>query len=373
MIQQHLPILKGMIQMSRDETETVEQAVDTEQTPAETVSAESGDTSATEQIPAEGAEQAPAEPTGPTAEEIEQALKAFQESAEAVVNGADQATGILSDDATKPLIEAYAALPVAASRTAVKKWIQLKIRESLMGNAAWKARAFVTIEDALKVSPAARPTAVREPVDPTKAHVEKVLALHLATGFVPLPEGVKDDWATQVKDGAQTLRAEVQTYKAYLAELDAFQAAHDTWAALSDEAKAHEEEGHKVNPEPVEPKAPEVSPIVVNAARIGRGRTSVKSTSTGTKAPREPKAASTATPYSGPRRNVQEHIRQVFASLPVGSSLTVGAIAKTVTAEYPEGNCSQGAVAGALKSPKYSVAGVTPAVVEGHQGATKTA
>lgn len=73
------------------------------------------------------------------------------------------------------------------------------------------------------------------------------------------------------------------------------------------------------------------------------------------------------------RRDIGKHIVQVFEDLPDGAFLTISAIAKRPTQEYPEASASPGAVSARLfpSSGRCTVPGVTPARRGGVRGAVK--
>lgn len=96
-------------------------------------------------------------------------------------------------------------------------------------------------------------------------------------------------------------------------------------------------------------------------------------------APEHPGAAPTS-PAEPPvdrkrsgRRDIGAHIVQVFDGLPDGTFLTISAIAKRATPEYPDAAASPGAISARLfpASGYCTVPGVTPVRRDGVRGATK--
>jgi hypothetical protein len=291
-------------------------------------------------------------PAGPTEEQIKAALEAFQKLATEAEY--DSATGELPGAELAKIKAAYAELPSTPAKTQARKWLSASMRDALAKERnPSKARAFLAMEEEVKTTAATRETIARPPQDPTQAHVERVGAMYLASSFVDPGSDVAEDWISKVQDLARSLAGEVGTYKAFLAQ-------HDAWTA-ADEATRGEE-----------PKAPEVSGVVLNAAKIARGRGigtgAARRASTTTSAPR-----ATGPGYSGPRRDVKKHIASAFADVPVGTFLKVAEIAGHKSDEYGDDRPSSGAISASLASAKFDVDGVQPTESNGLKGARKVA
>lgn len=348
--------------MSRDANETVatpttDQATDnsdnstnttnsTEATEAPATQADAGATDASAQA-------APAAPAGPTTEEINAALDAF----EALVNGIlgtppsiepkvvgkiDNSNGEVPADEMTKIVEAYRSLP-GGTRAHTKATDRLTRNQGvLLTEHMWAvgARALALILGELRTAgkgTRARAEGVAKPtVTPTEAHVSLAAAHALSVNFLTVGEDVDENWGQMVNEKVSALASEVGTYRTYLDE----KAAYD---ALSDEDKA----------KATEPTAPEVDSIIVQAARLARGRVAGPK-----KAAAAPKsgAATPRTPRDpdSPRGSILEHIKEVFASKPVGTFLKVNEIAKSVSAQYPSGNASGGAVSSRIEKPSFT-------------------
>jgi hypothetical protein len=358
--------------MSRDVEEL--DATATEAAPAgteNTVNDEAGDgTSAdsapvTEKAPEGSSAEKPAEPekpAGPTDDELKAAWSGFEaavgkpEPAEGAIGARDLASGEMGDAATSAVTEAYKALLTTSQKRQAREFLESAMKAALSEKLdAVLARAYMQLGNAVKSTGAARETVARAPVDPTTAHVERVASIYLATSMVAPPSGVAENWATRVQELANSLGGEVQAYLNYLA-------AKAEWDA-KDEATRGDE-----------PKAPEVSDVVVQAAKIARGRAVSTRKTSGTKGDSAPRVSGPG--YSGPRRSVGAHIQAAFASQPVGTFLKISEIAGATSEEYGDDHPSSGAVSAALFPASGKVrdlGGIEPAIENGNKGARKIA
>lgn len=295
---------------------------------------------------------APAAPAGPTAEEINAALDTFEAlvdgilgtppSVEPKVEGKiDNSNGEVPADEMTKIVEAYRGLP-GGTRAHTKATDRLtKNQMLLLTEHMWAvgARALALILGELRTAgkgTRARVEGVAKPtVSPTEAHVALAAAHALSVNFLTVGEGVDENWGVMVNEKVATLASEVGTYRAYLDE----KAAYD---ALSDEDKANA----------TEPTAPEVDMIIVQAARLARGR--VAGPKKATAAPKSG-AATPRTPRdpNSPRGSILDHIKEVFAGQPVGTFLKVSEIAKAASAQYPAGNASGGAVSSRIEKESF--------------------
>jgi len=286
----------------------------------------------------------------------------FEAKVNEAVEARDQTTGDVPTVNVAPVKLAYAALPTPGLKKKARDFLETGMKTSLTKELnASKAKVYMDLGAEVKTTTAQREQVVKPPVDPTQAHVEKVSAFYLAVSMLTPGEGVSPDWTAKVQELSKSLAPEVKAWQAY--EVD-----HNSWAT---EGKKTDETDEAYAAR--EPKAPEVHVVVKNAAKIahGRGGNVAKV--------RAPKAAGTATStgtrdaYTGPKRSVKSHIQEVFASVPVGTFLKTGQIAKTRTEEYPDGNASSGAITAALSSPKFNLEGIVPAQDGGVGGARKVA
>lgn len=300
---------------------------------------------------------------GPSAEEIKAAVDQFNTLVSEQVETRDRATGELTAEATSIVKVAYAALPSASAKTKARASLDEGMRNALAKDLdATKARAFMTLSQEVKTTGRSESVA-KAPVDPTEEHVNKVTAMYLASSLVDVPEGVGDDWVNKVQELGNALAPEVQAYKAFLAQHEAWVAAHAAWES-ADEATRGDE--------PEEPKAPEVHEVVLNAAKIARGRGLGGRTRKVASGTAKASTGSTAG-YSGPRRNVKAHIKAAFEGKPVGTFLKISEIAGANSAEYGDDHPSSGAVTASLESAKFDVVGIQPDSENGVKGARKVA
>jgi hypothetical protein len=285
----------------------------------------------------------------------------FEATVTAAVEARDQTTGDVPSVNVAPVKLAYAALTSPAQKKKARDFLDAGMKTSLTKELnASKAKVYMDLGAEVKTTTTQREQVVREPVDPTQAHVEKVASFYLAVSMITPGEGVNPDWTAKVQELSKSLAPEVKAWQTYEAE-------HAAW--LTDKQEGETDEAYAGR----EPKAPEVHAVVLNASKIARGR------GASVAKPRAPKGTSTASAsaprdaYAGPKRSVKAHIAEVFANEPIGTFLKTGAIAKAVTSEYPDGKASSGAITAALGSPKFNLAGIIPAQEGGVGGARKVA
>lgn len=343
--------------MSRDETVAVE-ATENTSTDSATEATEATATTATEgnEAAATGTDEAATVPQGPTAEEINEALDAFENlvagilgtppNVEPVVEGKiDSQTGEVQAEDMARIVEAYKNLPggtrVHNKAIAHLAGVQMEALTEHMWAVGARALALITIElkNASKGTRARAEAIAKPTVSPTEAHVALAVAHVLSVNFLAVGKDVDPNWGAMVNEKAQSLAEEVGVYRTYLDE----KAEYD---ALSDEQKVPFGDG---------PTAPEVDPIVSHAARLARGRVAgTRKAATGApksgaatpRAPRDP---------NSPRGNILEHIKERFAGVPVGTFLKVGEIAKVHTSAYPEGTSlpSGGAISSRIEKDTF--------------------
>lgn len=302
--------------------------------------------------PTDGAATAPATPAGPTAAEIDAALDAFEALVDEIlgtppgeepkVEGRiDSTNGEVKAEDMALVIEAYRNLP-GGTRVTNKAMDRLtKNQMLLLTQYMWAvgARALALILAELRTAgkgKKAQAESVAKPtLTPTEAHVATAVAHALSVNFLTVADGVDANWAQLVNEKVASLATEVGTYRTYLDE----KAKYD---ALSDEDKANA----------TEPTAPEVDSAIVQAARLARGRVA------GPKKAAAPKSGAASAPRTprdpdSPRGSILDHIREVFEGKPAGTFLKVSEIAKAVTAQYPGGNASGGAVSSRIEKESF--------------------
>lgn len=331
------------------------------------------DTANTTPATSETATPAATEATGPTKEEINDALDQFEKLVDgilgqpaadgqaAVPGKIDEKNGEVPSENMAEIVEAYRNLPggTRAQNKALERLSKNQMTALTEHMWAVGARALsliiLALRDAGKGSRPKADTVAKPTVNPTEAHVALAAAHALAVNFVPVGEGVAADWANQVNQKVNDLRDEVVTYNTYLA-------AKASYDALTDEQKAETEE----------PQAPEVDAIILTAARLARGR--VAGPKKATKEPKAGSAVSTPRDPSAPRGDILAHIREVFADKPVGTFLKVAEIAKQGTSQYGPGQASGGAISARIQSSKFSEVEGLEYVDEGNgKGVRKTA
>jgi hypothetical protein len=250
----------------------------------------------------------------PAETEAEVDLTSFQNAAAAAAEEADTSTGEVPPASIEEVNKAYRELPGLKAKNKARAWLEEQMMSAVQDRNLTGARVFVDLKNGL--SAAGGSSSPKAPADPTQAFVQKVVALRLASDLATanVPEGVNEDWATK---------------------------ADEKFAAWDGEGDA-----------------PEVSPVVRQAFKLAAG-----------------KASGAGRVPGGPRRDVEKHIQQIFADLPVGTVLTMTEISKARSTEYGDDRPSSGAVSSRLL-PKgkeaYDNAGIR-GVTEPKRGAEKYA
>lgn len=344
--------------MARDEIDEAGVAVATE--PVET-STENTEPAPDQAAPAEATPEPP-KPAGPSAEEIETAFNAFMTLADEASARRDVASGDPTEVDVASVVEAYKKLPGTSVKTRARNTLAERMNAALGERLdASEARSYMQLGLAVKSAGSPRETVAKAPVDPTEAFVAQLAAMFLAPNLIKVPDGIEPDYAQRAMALVQAAEVpdQVALYKSWL---DAKQA----WD-VADEATRGDA-----------PAEPEVSDLIKAAARIARGRAG--------SAPRAARTASTSTRvasgigYSGPTRNVLEHMRQAFDGKPIGTFLKIGEIAGFSSTEYGSDHPSSGAVTARLfpagdkkLSAKVSEIGIEPVIDNGIKGARKVA
>jgi hypothetical protein len=257
-------------------------------------------------------------------------LTAFKAAAEEAVAGADESTGDVTAEGVDALNKVYREIDGVKGKNQARGWLEDQMKAAIVGRDIIKAKAYVMLKDGLSAGSGGG--APRPPADPTLAFTQRVTALQLALTEVTshVPEGVGETWAENADKLVAELDGEMDAYREFLA---------------SDDEDA---------------EAPEVSPVVRQAFKLAAGR-----------------GVGSGASRSGPRRDIEKHLVQVFSDKEVGSFLTVNEIAKASSTEYGDDRPSAGAVSARL-FPKgrdaYSANGIEASAEEGKpRGARKTA
>lgn len=258
-------------------------------------------------------------------------LTGFTDAALSAVEERDTSTGELPETAISAVNEAYRATDGVRGKNQAKNWIDEQMKSAILAKDIQLARAYVSLKENLTAGSSA--TRERTPADPTVAFVNKLVSLRLAGEIVEAskPEGLADDADERVDNQLTELRSQVEEYRDFLE---------------SDDEDA---------------EAPEVNSLVKAAFKLASGRTSGSGTRT--------------VSYSGPRRDTEKHVLQVFESLEPGTFLSINDIAKAHSSEYGDDRPSAGAISQRLfpknKEP-FSTGGVQAVADEGKaRGAVK--
>jgi len=228
-------------------------------------------------------------------------LSGFESAVATAIKNRDESNGDLRQEDQDAVVAEFRTLDGQKPRNKAKSHVEDGMKAAIQKLDVTLAKAYVTLKDALT---AAAPKKERSAADPTEAFVQAAYHLGLAATLQreTVPEGVKEDWEQRLSDFTDAHAEEVETYR--------------TWVANGSE-------GDK----------PEVHAAVrqafnLAAKRVGKGGKRANA--------------------GGPRRNVKNHIAQVFAEVEEGTTLTVNQISKASSKEYGTDHPSAGAVTQAL-------------------------
>lgn len=258
-------------------------------------------------------------------------LTSFQEAAAKAVSERDESTGDVPQASIDEVNKVYREIDGVKGKNQARAWIDDQMKAAIMGKEIMEARAYVTLKDGLSAGSSSGPKA---PADPTTAFVHKVAALVIADTLVRgnVPEGVDEGWEAKVDELVTSLSEQVDAYAA--------------WDASEDE----------------DAEQPDTSPVVRQAFKLAAGRGG---------------GGGGSRVSGGPRNNIENHLKEVFADKEVGAFLTINEIAKAKSTEYGDLSPSAGAVSARLfpkgKDP-YNANGIEAVNEEGKpRGARKTA
>lgn len=290
--------------------ETVSMSTDTVEAPAE----EAVVSDTTESVD-EAAEKAAAEA------EIKANHQAFTEAVATSLEARDTSTGNLPVVNIEPVQAAYRKISGSKNKNAAKKHLTKLLQDAINSSDIQLGMAIMQLSQVIdSTASAPKPQAERKPVDPTGKFVDELAVLNLAYLLrrADVPEGVETDGDEGAFTKAEKLVGELteqaETYYA--------------WVKSTAEDKGDE---------------PEVSSVVKRAVKAAHLKSAGSAKSAGTSTPRV---------TGGPRRSVRTHIAQAFGDKESGTVLRVAEISNAKTEEYPDGDCSPGAISAALKSEK---------------------
>jgi hypothetical protein len=277
-------------------------------------------------------------------------LDAFKAATEAVLANDERTDWVaeLPVAVTEPVTSAYSELVGSKGKAAGKQYLvdrmQAKMIEGATNPASFTdARVYMLLNSALKDAKSKRETVAKPKVDPTTAFVERAAALMLAVNLLTVPSDVEEDWADKTEKLVNTLSTDVAAYHAWQAEL--------VRVAKHNEANPPAE-GEK----PVEVETPDISAVVLAAAKIAAGRAVGSAGRKPSQSSKEGSAGSTSVPRvstagSGHRGDIAKHIREAMNTVGIGEFMSVADIAKVETSEYGTGEApppSQGAISARL-------------------------
>ncbi len=242
----------------------------------------------------------------------------------------DKATGTLPVVLEQLVVDAYTALPGAKAKGAARAWLQESMQENMIKGTTegpaffMKARTYMELNNKVTAAKSTSPTAAKQKVDPTEAHINRIAAMLLAPNFVEVSDEVEAGWQEKAEELVGNLAEDANKYL--------------TWLRLP----APTGEGE------TKADAPEVSEVVVAAAKLAVGRAAGaprKSSTGGASTPR------VSTAGSGHRGDIGKHIQEVMETVSIGDFVSIADIAKVATSQYGGATMpppSQGAIAARL-------------------------
>lgn len=251
--------------------------------------------------------------------EAENKFTEFQAVVQTALDAKDETTGTVPEVNLEAVKTSYRELPGAKYKGKAKTFLNEKLKEIVNAHDIITAQAAMACIDAIEhAGPSPRAQATRTPTDPAEAFRDRLTVAHVAYALVrsDVPEGVDaDEQYGLVEAKVGELMSQAETLFA--------------WTQSTAEDKGDE---------------PEVDGLVKRAVKAAQGKAAT--------APRKAATGATRTPHSGGNRNVRTHIAQAFEGEASGAELRINAVAKKATAEYPEGDCSPGAISAAFDSAR---------------------
>lgn len=311
-----------LVEAENTDSESTNEVEETNDMSTDTVEAEAAEATVSDTNEATEATTAEQDAKAQAQAEGEAKLAEFGAAVTGALAERDTATGTVPEVHISKVVEAYRALPGAKFKTAAKKSMVERLQDAVNSTDIVQGMSVMNLTKAIESAPAGAkaPATPKAPVDPSVKFVDDLTVLHLAYTLrrADVPEGVEVEGENsafgKVDAKVESLNDQAEAYYA--------------WVKSDAEDKGEE---------------PEVDALVKRAVKAAQGRAA--------SAPR----ATSSTPRQssgGPRRNVKTHITQVFAEYEVGTVLKVAEIANAKTEEYPDGDCSPGAISAALKSDK---------------------
>lgn len=244
----------------------------------------------------------------------------FQAVVQTALDAKDETTGTVPEVNLEAVKTAYRELPGAKYKGKAQRHLNDRLKEIVNAHDIITAQAAMACIDAIEhAGPSRTERAPKTPTDPAENFRDRLTVAHLAYALVrnDVPEGVDAD-------------EQYSLVEAKVGELSDAASSYFAWVNSTADDKGDE---------------PEVDTLVKRAVKAAQGKAAT--------APRARSASSgTRTPHSGGNRNVRTHIAQAFENDPSGTEKRINAVAKTVTAEYPEGDCSPGAISAAFDSQR---------------------
>jgi hypothetical protein len=252
--------------------------------------------------------------------EAENKFTEFQAVVQTALDAKDETTGDVPVVNLEAVKAAYRELPGAKYKGKAQRHLNDRLKEIVNAHDIITAQAAMACIDAIEhAGPSPRKESERKPTDPAEAFRDRLTVAHLAYALVrnDVPEGVDAE-------------EQYGLVEAKVADLSDSASRYFAWTQSTAEDKG---------------EAPEVDALVLKAVKAAQGKAAT--------APRTRSASTgTRTPHSGGNRNVRTHIAQAFENDPSGTEKRINAVAKTVTAEYPGGDCSPGAISAAFDSQR---------------------
>jgi hypothetical protein len=298
----------SLAEVSTDEATEEATPVSIETVEAEVTENPASDTTATSEV-------------DEAAREAEDKYTEYESALATAIAARDESTGDVPVVNLEAVKTAFRELPSAKYKKRAKDLLNNKLKDAVGEHDLIGATAVMACSDAVdQAGSAKREPTERKPVDPAEAYRTRLTVAHLAYNLVndDAPDGI------DVEAERNAVQEQVGTLVNSATEYFA-------WTKADADTRGDE---------------PEVDDLVKLAVKAALGKSS---------AARVRKASSTSasrTPREGGNRNVRTHIAQAMADDAAGTTKKISEVANAKTDEYPEGDCSPGAISAALKSTK---------------------
>lgn len=261
------------------------------------------------------------------AQELKAAVEHFVETVKSSLGheGRDDETGNLPEAAIAPVKVAFSQLPTSRAKTLAANFLRDSMTNAMLEEEDTKARSLQMLYKAVNAIVAVKKeAAIRIPVSPDEAHADAVAMLAMAANLLVPGEGVTDGWRALAGKKIEELKADKDTYYAWLVE--------NNGKADADKSPA-----------------PTVNALVVKAAAIA----SAKGGRVKKAAANKPAGVGTGRgrPVGSKNHSMRAHLLEVFAGKNVGDFVPLEDVVNFKSNEYGDDPIQNNSVIAHLVPP----------------------